>query len=435
MTIAPQPGPAVGRRLWLVVAAAAAVRLLTLLPALSTAPISDEIEYHGLASRLAAGQGYVTADGRATAYRPPLWPLVLSAVYRVTGPSTAAARLTQAALGAALVGLIIALAAAAGPVGRRGLAWLAAWAALSPTLLYYSHSLFSETLFALCLLAGLLALLTARGAGRHAAAGAALGLACLCRGSALVLVGLVVLWLGCGRGWRPALWCGLAAALVIAPWTLRNRVVLGDWVLVDTNGALNLYWGNHERTPLLRAWDLVDEDDKPWPLPSGASERQMERAAMRAAASRIVADPPRFLLGLITKSSALWGPERGLASGIQGGLYGRHGRLPTLAAAGLCALESWLLLALGGIGLAASVARRRDLGQMTLLAVAALTLIHAVSYGHSRYRFGVVPLLMIAACGGWTWCELDRGQRQWAVAWLALVTANLAGQVLLELAR
>ncbi len=418
-------------RVWQVVLVAAVVRLVTLLPALSAAPFSDEIEYHGLAQRLGAGQGYVTAEGRPTAYRPPLWPLAMSAVYRVTGPSTAAARVTQALLGALLAGLIVALAATAGLDARRQ-RWLAAWAVLSPTLLYYSHSLFSETLFALCLLSALRLLISRESA---AGAGAWMGLACLCRGSALVLLALIAVWLATRRGWRlAAVWLGVAM-LVIAPWTLRNKLVLGDLVPVDTNGALNFYWGNHERTPLLRPWDLVDQDDKPWPAAAGSSERAIERAAMAAARAHIAAEPGRFAVGLLTKSSALWGPERGLASGLSAGLYGPPRRLLALAAAAICALESWLLLALGGLGLLLGWARRTDLGRLTLLAAAGLTVIHALSYGHSRYRFGLVPLLMVAACGGWSAAEVSPSRRRWGFVLVALVTLNLAAQVLLELAR
>lgn len=418
------------QRAYVIVLVAGLLRLATLLPALGAAPISDEIEYHGLATRLADGQGYCTEEGRATAYRPPLWPAALSLVYRVTGPSSAAARVTQTLLGTLLVGLILVLAQVAAPITPRARAALGWWAALSPTLLYYSHSLFSETLFALCLLAGLAALLT----GRVGWAGLALGLACLCRGSALVMLALFVGWAGLRRGRRAAMLLAAAAALTIAPWTLRNRVVLGDWVIVDTNGALNLYWGNHERTPLLRAWDLVDEDDKPWPLAAGSGERQVERAAMGAAVAHITGHPGRFLLGLVTKTSALWGPERGLPSGIKGGLYGQRGGRVALLAAGLCALESWLLLTLGGVGLAVGWARRLDLCQLTALAIGALTLIHAISYGHSRYRFGVAPLLMVAACSAWP-AGLGARGRRWAWGWAGLVALNLAAQVALELAR
>ena len=62
------------------------------------------------ASRSPYGHGFgetgLAAGGGPTAFRPPLYPLFLGAVYAVTGDSITAARLLQALLGVAAVGLL-----------------------------------------------------------------------------------------------------------------------------------------------------------------------------------------------------------------------------------------------------------------------------------------------------------------------------------------
>jgi len=66
----------------------------------------DPADYDRLGRLLAAGKGFGTSvlspSGGPTAFRPPLYPLFLGAVYKVTGGSMTAARLVQAVLGNAI---------------------------------------------------------------------------------------------------------------------------------------------------------------------------------------------------------------------------------------------------------------------------------------------------------------------------------------------
>lgn len=399
----PDAMPSRWRRVPLILTVALILRLGMGLPALDAALYSDELIFHRLAANLASGAGYVfVPGGPPTAWRPPLWPAVMAALYRVTGPSPTAARLLQMVLGTLLVWLVIRLAAALRPADDRVPAIAGWWAALSPTLLYHSHCLFSETLFGLCCGAGLLGLLRLeRDGGWPAAAGAGLGLglACLVRGtSTLLFVPLACGWLLCcgprppTRGLAAAAVVGLVAALVVLPWTVRNYQVLGGLALVDTNGPRNLLMGNHERTPFWRPWEAAELADRPAPnLPPGAGELDRQRASTVEALGYLAAHPGRCGLWFVMKNANLWGLARGLASGARSGLYGPAWWPRTIAAALWDGLDGLALLLCGALGLA--LATQRGPVALQVLIIAPLSVIHGLSYGHSRYRFMALLLL------------------------------------------
>ena len=77
---------------------------------------------------------------------------------------------------------------------------------------------------------------------------ARLGLDALVRPSGVVLVPVLAVWALVAaprRRLQSAVLILLGAALAIAPVTLRNRVVGGEWVLVTAGGGFNFYIGNH----------------------------------------------------------------------------------------------------------------------------------------------------------------------------------------------
>jgi len=187
---------------------------------------------------------------RPTAYRPPAYPYVLAGVQIVGGwlglGAVSAARLFQALLGALLAGLVGLLGARIW--GRRvGLIALTL-AAVDLPLILVSGTLISETLFVVLVLGSLCAALVHRsGAGGRrwlVLAGALAGLAALTRTNGLVLLLPVVLlaWPAGGEagGARPRRRLASAAVvlacalLVVAPWTVRNAVLLGHFVPVST---------------------------------------------------------------------------------------------------------------------------------------------------------------------------------------------------------
>ena len=147
--------------------------LLRLLPLLLGALLAedpfcgpDTVTYDGPARRLAAGEGLTDELGRPAVGRPPGYSTFLAAVYLLAGgPSWAAVRVVQAALGAAAAWAIHAALVSRG--AGAGVALLGAGlAALDPVAVGQSPFILREQLL-LTLVTLLLAALLGRWRGRH----------------------------------------------------------------------------------------------------------------------------------------------------------------------------------------------------------------------------------------------------------------------------
>lgn len=215
-------------------------------------PAYDAADYQRIAVVLSETGGYppttYAAPGTPSAFRPPAWPYALAATKVVAGEGETAGRLLGALLGTLSVLLVFLVAR---DVWNRRTALTAAWlTAVFPPLLFADTSLLSEVLFTPCMLGMVWALLRAQGnadAWRWLpAAGALNGLAMLTRSSGVVLLAPLAIgaWRAAGgtRG-RTVAAVALAvaaAAVVVAPWTIRNAVVFGELVPVSTQGGYSL---------------------------------------------------------------------------------------------------------------------------------------------------------------------------------------------------
>jgi 4-amino-4-deoxy-L-arabinose transferase-like glycosyltransferase len=157
------------------------------------------------------------------------------------GPDLSVARVFQAGIGVLVVGLVGLLGRMLW--GRRvGLIALGLAAIYLPLVLM-SGVLMSEPLYTAFMLAAICAVLRWRSHGGRltlATAGMLAGLSALTRDNGvIVLVGVAVL-AGSGhspRGWmvrlRPTLLVTAVAVLTIAPWTIRNAVVMGGFLPIS----------------------------------------------------------------------------------------------------------------------------------------------------------------------------------------------------------
>ena len=267
-------------------------------------PLHDDRGYDRLACALVAGEGYTRSGppatregcgrspepGRPTAFRPPSYPMFLAAVYTVTEPlgidRWTAARLAQALLGTIVVGLLGLIAYQLW--GRRAaIAALGIGAVFAPAIVI-GGSLLSETLFVALMLAAIAALLASRAAGGDrrwlVAAGVAAGLAVLTRSNAPVL--LVPLAIGAASGAgaarariaRVAVVLGVAA-LVVAPWTVRNALAFDEFIPVSTVSGSSLA-GTYSDTP---------RNDPRWP---GAWKPPSTFPELRQVVRRVRRDEP-----------------------------------------------------------------------------------------------------------------------------------------------
>lgn len=243
-------------------------------------PVYDAAAYATIAERLAAGDGFTlgaNATQPASNYSPGL-PLLVGGLYELSGGAHERfARLVLAVIGALAVLFTYLIGRRlAGPVA--GLIGAAA-VAIYPALLEYQGMLMSEPLAATLFSATVLAMLSSRGwrggrgtpiaedaAGVRARGGKPprqdpraawlvpgllLGALVLVRPEYLgisVLLGIVVLAWDRDR-WRAGLANAgvllVGVALVVAPWTARNAVVLDRFVPVSTGGGQVLFAGSY----------------------------------------------------------------------------------------------------------------------------------------------------------------------------------------------
>jgi 4-amino-4-deoxy-L-arabinose transferase-like glycosyltransferase len=208
----------------------------------------DSYEYFAPAYSLLNGAGFDLA-----LRRPPIYPLFAATVMQLFGQNLAAIVFVQHLLGVVTVALTYWLGRLA--FGRAAGLTAALLAAVSSVMLIHEHYILSESLFTLLLTAACLSLVIAMRrdtSGWYLAAGLALGLAVLARPVAQVVLLVVPLGLLAHRGslaraLRPTLLVLLGAALLVVPWTIRNKLVYGELSASGSGRFLSARVVKHDR--------------------------------------------------------------------------------------------------------------------------------------------------------------------------------------------
>ncbi len=229
-------------------------------------PLVDSDTYHRQALDILK-HGWV---GKEIFWQAPLYPYFLAACYHFITVKFFDIRIVQALIAAASGVLLYCIGRRA--AGRGAAIGAAAGAAFCGPLIYYDCEMLAPVLivFLYLCLARVMDRALEAGANDAAAdegkntggmpvrllwfgAGVLTGLAALSHGLALFIVPLVCLHLLLRRnGWKSKAWrlvppaiylAGATAA--IAPVTLRNYAVGGEFVLISHNGPINFYIGNH----------------------------------------------------------------------------------------------------------------------------------------------------------------------------------------------
>ena len=238
--------------IWLAILAAALVARLAFVAFMPPVILwSDGREYDAVARLLVDHGTYGTQ-----ALRPPGYPTLIAAVYRVFGKNLLALRLVEAVLGTlsvALIGLI-----GTRLFGRRAGLIAAALAALHPVLAFLPATEFPENFAVLLIVLAIgaaFAGLWQGGGWRWAAlSGVLFGVATLTRANIITLLpgfalGAAFILARERRGWAlPVAVCAAALALTLAPWIVRNHQVHGRWAFVSTGGGRQFWCGNNTQT-------------------------------------------------------------------------------------------------------------------------------------------------------------------------------------------
>lgn len=222
---------------------------LVLIPA---PPIDDSAQaaYLAGAQKLLTGEGFT--DPTYPVYTPPLYGMFIAFWQSIFGENLGPVKVVQVIVDSVTVILIFFIMREIGNA-RTGLL-AAAVLAVYPFSIYLAISIASEPLVT-CLLAGfvLLAIYAARlqKLRYFAFAGMVLGLATLTRGTTqfmpmFLLVGMLPLAYHIRSYVRAFLLFVSSFLLVIAPWTIRNYVVLDDFIPVATGGGIVVLMGSQE---------------------------------------------------------------------------------------------------------------------------------------------------------------------------------------------
>jgi 4-amino-4-deoxy-L-arabinose transferase-like glycosyltransferase len=394
-----------------ILAAALVLRIVVVVATPHFVPATDAAEYDQAAVSLARHGSFApsvaTFHGGPTAYHPPLFSIVLAAVYKVVGTGSehvrwTSGRLLEALLGTLTVWLVALIAFRIWPGRRVGLT-AAAIAAIYPPLMLVGSSLLSESLFIPLVLAAVWAALVYRDDRRlrwAVLAGVLVGLSALTRGNGFLLVipvGFLV-WTGRRRrSWGAPLAVLLAAVVVLIPWTVRNYNVFHTFVPVTTEtgyaiaGTYNAQVQHQRRNPALWSAPFAGTATILRSDPT-ANEQQISSRLETMGLDYIRAHPSSLLKTVFWNTVRMVWPSPGLERYLAP-YEGYPARLAQLSAYGF-----WLLLVLAVIGAAVPLTRRAPWALWMCPLLVYLTTVGLE--GTTRYRSPADPFLILPAAIG-----------------------------------
>lgn len=399
---------------------ALALRLAYVLQ-IDSAPFSDEADYLACAKNFLAGKGLVMSD-QYRAYRAPGYPLFLVPFEAMFADTVRAVRAAQAVIGALACVLAAALAVSVLGSWRWGAA-LGLACAFFDELIFACGQLLSECLFGCLLLAWLYWIERRRERASpwdYLGWGAMAGAMALVRSAGLLLAALPLL-LALGelraKGWKPAARSALLAlagcAILIAPWTLRNALVLKAFVPLTTNTGVNLYighnphygagapdllsgyWTTGDKTRIRDMTDLDEVEESHFF--SALAKEHIRREPLRTLQNVGVKAYYTFLCPW-PRSYAPYGdrPHERIAGPFKPWPWFGQGRELRFAGGVPVPVIPWtaplFFVALGGLLISLAHARRYAVYYAAIL----LTLApYLVFFGRARFRNPLIPLLLL----------------------------------------
>jgi 4-amino-4-deoxy-L-arabinose transferase-like glycosyltransferase len=382
-----------------------AVRLIYLFATRHYRLAGDEPEYDAEGQLIAQGHLFWTRLPygilHAGAWKAPGYPAWVGLWYALLGHHPFAVRLLQVPFGPITIGLTWLLARRL--FGVRVAVAAAFVVALYPLAFQYEELLYPEALATPLTVALLIVMLTGPLSRRRAILfGVLLGLALFVRPtSEFLLLGALVAW--CLRaGWRRGLGLTVISAavamLVVAPWTIRNAIVMHGFIPISMQdaalyGTFNSQSAGDAEFPyvwLPEPANVVPLFNKHHPL----SDVTLRSRLIHAGVSYISAHPDSVLKAFFWNGlSRLWDIRRRSHSLVEVPFEGRSRLVTNL---GLDVYDFLLPLALVGLWRAR---RRRALVWGVLALALGASIVFTVDSG-TRYRAPLEPLIAVLACAG-----------------------------------
>ena len=382
--------------------------------------MGDSHGYDEWAQRIAAGDWL----GHEVFYQAPLYPYLLGVTYAIAGRSLLVVRIVQALVGSASC-VLLALAGARLFSPRVGLTAGVMLALYAPAI-FFDGLLQKSTLdvFFVCLA---LWLISKAGIAENAESaekrfslrtqraprfqafillGLAMGGLALTRENAIVLIAVVAIWAALASSWKAAAVFLAGVALVLAPIAVRNAYVGGGFYVTTSQAGPNFYIGNNPRADgtyqSLRYGRGAPEYERQdaTELAEHALGRTLTPAEVSSywsgrAFDFIASQPIAWLELMLRKAALLVNAAEAVDTESQSshaewslplrilGVIGHFGLLVPLACFGIIATWS-------------SRSRLWPLYAMTAAYAASVV----AFYVFARYRFPLVPLLMLFAAAG-----------------------------------
>ncbi len=379
--------------------------------------VRDRDAYLGIARNISAGKGFCSPETTTpTAFRPPVYPIVIGVLGLILPEPTAVATVNIVAGLATVWAVWVLVGLWWKPVFRQQLTAAIAIAA-DPLMLRYSAQSMTECLFT-ALTAWTVVGVTRiwkSSPGTVATAGltgVVAGLAALCRPTLFPFLGLI--WVAMfvfiphdhvasrWQRWKPLLTFALCLSLVLATWAGRNFVVLGQPILTTTHGGYTLLLGNNpvffeevakqpwgtvwQHESLVR-WQASLAEAMQRDLGDLATEVDADEWYTRQATHAIHDDHDGFHDAVWYRIRSFWslaprGPE------VTGTRF-----LPLLA--------MWYagLFLLAGVGFLKAAVRRQPAAILGGLLIATVAGLHLVYWTDTRMRAPLHPVLITFAAG------------------------------------
>jgi 4-amino-4-deoxy-L-arabinose transferase-like glycosyltransferase len=391
----------------------------------TTPALNDTVFYEVAADSLAQGEGFRALHGEPTAHWPPGFPFLVSLLYRVLGVHPELGLALNVVLATATAVLVYLVSERM--MGRTAALVAGAVFAILPSATFFTGLFLVETSFIFLLVAFLaLALFLPDRRWSPAVLGIAIGLSALTKGEGLLMVTIpLAMWWGHdGRGE----WLGRTAvlltaiALTIAPWTIRNAIVMDAFIPVSTNASTTLWSGHNDLAnggptyPPQRLLAQVEDSGDPQRFEVAEAELLRREAIEWAFKNphKEVGLIPRKLLSLTNATSNVFptwfnaGEERQvpksalIAFNVLGDALDYFLLFATLASLALIGVRRLWRLHPGMQGV------------LTYLAASLFTY-GFVYYGQYRYRIPMEPFMILVATplltAAWSWRRAGRDHR------------------------
>jgi 4-amino-4-deoxy-L-arabinose transferase-like glycosyltransferase len=379
----------------------------------------DSADYARMAENLLAGQGFVydgvadirgeDVEFRIRGHRPPLYPMLIAALFGLSDSNPASIYILQAILLIATASMLYGAARYCLGSGLPALLVLALYAFYLP-MLQTVNQVGTELIFAFLLMAHVLFLVRWRRDAQWRTlviAAVLLGLTILTRPTTFLLP-LFYLPLFLIQGSRPwkARWTAFAVHALVAfallsPWMVRQANMFGTFVPVTTGGGITLWEGTGPAGGwTIPGWarpevpdgtvrefrDLLDASERGY-----TAEVELDRLARRKALEIIRADPLHYARVTMVKAPKFW-------LGLDFETLRPLGRTNLRTLLGLAMKIGMLVLAVVG---AFRVVRRREFAfAVPGLVVLYVNLVHLFPYVLHRYSLPIHPLVMLFSGAG-----------------------------------